>query len=637
MKPAWTMRQLTRYTYRLAIAKRHYVIALSPLCSLLLSVSGTQIEVGDSFAAANPVVTHSALPTLPTPVQLAQVFNRDNSGNQVIVNGRRLNIPWLQWQDGITTRVLISDAGLVQGFGLELMNTEVSGQQPVQWFTPAVLPAWLSGPHRYLDVTPLIQQSGWQVTTAQSVLNITSPLVQVSGVRQGRQTWGDRIVVELNQPTPWQVSEQGSNLVVTLDGQANPAVLNAFKSASGNRLNGVKLTQTSPRTFTVTVQLKGGLSGGLRDDGVLRYRVWTLPNPNRLVIDLRPDSLPEKNVVWAPGVRWRQRYVPLGGQVFPMVWLEIDPRQTHISLRPIAPNAQSQVGTAPLLEIAARNQAAAAINGGFFNRNNQLPLGALRRENRWLSGPILNRGAIAWNDAGQFKLGRLILTEVLTTTTGVKYPILFLNSGYVQAGIARYTSDWGTTYTPITNNEILLAVRNGAIAARQQTGVAGTGQYPIPPDGYLLVFRGAATAANTLPIGTGVAMESFTTPTEFNQYPHILGAGPLLLQDRQIVLNGAAEGFSTAFNQQRASRSAIATTEQGILILAAVHNAPNSRGPSLAEMARLLQSIGAVDALNLDGGSSTSLSLGGQLLDRPPHSAARVHNGIGLFLQPISP
>jgi len=47
-----------------------------------------------------------------------------------------------------------------------------------------------------------------------------------------------------------------------------------------------------------------------------------------------------------------------------------------------------------------------------------------------------------------------------------------------------------------------------------------------------------------------------------------------------------------------------------------------------------MQQLGAVNALNLDGGSSTTLYLGGQLLDRLPRTAARVHNGIGVFLQP---
>ena len=42
--------------------------------------------------------------------------------------------------------------------------------------------------------------------------------------------------------------------------------------------------------------------------------------------------------------------------------------------------------------------------------------------------------------------------------------------------------------------------------------------------------------------------------------------------------------------------------------------------------------LGSIHALNLDGGSSASLYLGGRLLNRNPRSAARVNNGIGLFL-----
>ncbi|MGH2415890.1 MAG: phosphodiester glycosidase family protein, partial [Microcystaceae cyanobacterium] len=116
--------------------------------------------------------------------------------------------------------------------------------------------------------------------------------------------------------------------------------------------------------------------------------------------------------------------------------------------------------------------------------------------------------------------------------------------------------------------------------------------------------------------------------------PHILGAGPLLIQNRQIVLNAEAEKFSQAFQQQAASRSAIAITERGNLMLVAVHDRVGGRGATLQEHAQILQHLGAVDALNLDGGSSTSLYLGGQLIDRYPVTAARVNNGIGILISP---
>jgi exopolysaccharide biosynthesis protein len=43
---------------------------------------------------------------------------------------------------------------------------------------------------------------------------------------------------------------------------------------------------------------------------------------------------------------------------------------------------------------------------------------------------------------------------------------------------------------------------------------------------------------------------------------------------------------------------------------------------------------GAVDALNLDGGSSSSLFLGGEILNRPITEIAPVHNAIAIFITP---
>jgi hypothetical protein len=281
-------------------------------------------------------------------------------------------------------------------------------------------------------------------------------------------------------------------------------------------------------------------------------------------------------------------------------------------------------------------QAFAAINAGFFNRNNQLPLGAIRRDGRWFSGPILNRGAIAWNNTGQFKFGRLSLQETLITSAGAQLPILFLNSGYVQPGIARYTPEWGPTYTPLADNEVLIVVQNNKVMAQMPGGTAGKASFPIPTNGYLLTLRPNSDAAGSLGVGTQLRIQQSTAPADFGSYPHILGAGPLLVQKGQIVLDAKGEQFSDAFIQQSAIRSAIGTTAAGTLMIAAIHNRNGGRGPTLTETAQLMQQMGAIDALNFDGGSSTGLYLGGQLLDRSPYTAARVHNGLGIF-RPLLP
>jgi len=61
-------------------------------------------------------------------------------------------------------------------------------------------------------------------------------------------------------------------------------------------------------------------------------------------------------------------------------------------------------------------------------------------------------------------------------------------------------------------------------------------------------------------------------PSQLATLPQILGAGPILVQNRQIVLDAKAEGFSDAFIRETAARSAIGTTVEGTLLITAVHN-----------------------------------------------------------------
>jgi hypothetical protein len=571
------------------------------------------------------------------------------TGTKLSLNGRIVPLAWKQWQVGGVIRTGISDVGVQQLFGLELLSTRNWTRQPIQWFsnplsTPLVLVAHHRDAYRYLDITEFAQQVGWQFQAQGDTLALTSVAARLETIREETQPWGFRIILDLDRPTPWHVSRSPSEGVIILDAIANPSLIEQFtplepvedegdgedEEVEGDEKDNEAL-DNQPTIQVETNQTQSTIGVSIPEG--LQLHVFSLPNPNRLVIELRPDAMVEKDILWAPGIWWRQRTVTLADTRFLVVWLEVDPKNPQVKLKPIWSNPTTQVGTAPLIKTAQLWNAAAAINGGFFNRNNQLPLGAIRRDGRWYSGPILNRGAIAWTDQHQFKFGRLSLEETLTTATGERLPILFLNSGYVQAGISRYTPEWGATYTPLTDNEMISVVQNNQITAQLSGGVAGEESFFIPVNGYLLTHRGGdpSVTANSLTIGTKVQIEQKTLPIEFNNYPHILGAGPLLLQNRQIVLDAKAENFSHAFAQQSAIRSAIGITANGTLIIAAMHNRVGGKGPNLTETAQLMQQLGAVDALNLDGGSSTGLYLGGHLLDRSPYTAARVHNGLGLF------
>lgn len=563
----------------------------------------------------------------PVPPAAAQTPPRRSllrQGSQLIVNGRTLSIPWGQWQTGPNTRIGVIDWGLVQALGARFLNTTDPARQPITWFSvSANLAPFLTQQFRYLDITDIAHQAGWQTQIEGDALRITAPPAQVMTLRQGRQPWGDRLVLELDRPTPWQIDRR-QETAITLDAVADPTLVQDWQPLPNSPLQSLKLETLNNRT---TLRLEG--------IPALPVQLFTLANPNRLVIDIGSAPPIEQDILWAPGLRWQQRTIPLASGSFPVIWLTLNPRQTGLRLRPILPVPAGVQGIAPLVQTARQSAVAAAINGGFFNRNNQLPLGAIRRDGRWLSGPILNRGAIAWNDRGEFRFARLTLDEILITARGDRLPLTNLNSGFVRAGIARYTPDWGSTYIPLTDNEILVTVQNNQVIRQQPGGSTGEKTpVPIPPQGYLLVLRANQSATRLLETGTQLRIESTLTPPEFNPFPQVIGAGPLLVQDRRIVLDPQAEQFSPAFAREIAARSAIGRTADGNLLIVAIPGRAGNRGASLTETAEIMQQLGAIDALNLDGGSSTTLYLGGQLLDPPAPFTARVHNGLGIFLQP---
>nr|WP_322681099.1 phosphodiester glycosidase family protein [Nostoc sp. DedQUE03]MDZ7976557.1 phosphodiester glycosidase family protein [Nostoc sp. DedQUE03]MDZ8049137.1 phosphodiester glycosidase family protein [Nostoc sp. DedQUE02] len=657
-------------------------ILLTVLCLTTTCAANAQ-ESPKTTKSTPRLISQSAAPPLPGVA---------SSGNQISLNGRTLPGTWLQ-RPAKAGQVIthLSDGAFRQLIGVNFLNSSNSGKQPIQWFssvtTPLVLSTRLLGAYRYLDISNFAQTSGWEIRTNGNILVIATPKTQITNIVQSQEPpeastplQQTQILVNLDRPTPWQVV-QGSAIAkpqtpssdpdtptpkptappnrewtITLDGIADPVLIERYTpqppaapSAPPTLLPNL-LKQLLPVTPTQPIPapaptpepliqkvevVKNQTIISLSVPFGLSPQVSTLNNPNRLIINIRPDPLEERDITWAPGLNWRQHYVNLGTERFPVVWLEVNPRKFGLTLKPMWASPDGLAGTAPLIQTAQRYLAVAGINGGYFNRNNKLPLGAIRRDNQWLSGPILNRGAIAWNNSGQFYFGRLTLEETLITANDQRLPILFLNSGYIQSGIARYTPAWGSTYTPLTDNEIILVVQKDQITNQLPGGKVGETPIPIPQDGYLLTLRAnAASAASQLPIGSAVSISSATIPADFSRYPHIIGAGPLLVQNRQIVLDAKGEKFSNAFIAEKAIRSGICTTETGTLMITATHNRVGGYGPNLAEHAQLMQLMGCVNALNLDGGSSTSLYLGGQLLDRSPSTAARVHNGIGIFLQP---
>jgi len=113
---------------------------------------------------------------------------------------------------------------------------------------------------------------------------------------------------------------------------------------------------------------------------------------------------------------------------------------------------------------------------------------------------------------------------------------------------------------------------------------------------------------------------------ELPDAPHgdLLQAGPLLVR-AGMPIGGDAEGFSAGSHQfdsditaGRHPRAAIGVTRRGEVLAAACDGrADDEAGLTMPELAEAMAALGAVQAMNLDGGGSTSLVCAGRLRNVP--------------------
>jgi len=252
----------------------------------------------------------------------------------------------------------------------------------------------------------------------------------------------------------------------------------------------------------------------------------------------------------------------------------------------------------PLEKMAS--DAVAALNANFFDPATQLPIGLLAKDGVIQSAPYGRRGALAISLFGDLyfiaptlKLSASVLGQTVT--------IDGLNRPPSADGLFLYTDRYAL---PIRSEAPIKAVRlrHGFVTSVSENGL-------ILPDGEstLLVATGAArNRLGGLRPGDSVQISYALDPAPLF-FREAVSAGPLLLQDGQIVLDPQAEKFSEEFAKAKAARSVFALTESGDLLFIIVLKDGRSVGADLRTLAVFAQSLGAHAALALDGGSSSTL------------------------------
>lgn len=163
--------------------------------------------------------------------------------------------------------------------------------------------------------------------------------------------------------------------------------------------------------------------------------------------------------------------------------------------------------------------------------------------------------------------------------------------------------------------------------------VAQCSEEPLTRNGGIVLSAAPATdeATQLLALLPGTPMRLHWTFGWANVFDAIGGA-PLMIQDGNFTgqCNSACG---------RQPRTGLGVTANGQILLVVVDGRQQkwSLGPTIGEFARIMADLGAVDALNLDGGGSSEMVVNGEVVNRPSDGHERAISNAILVLPGADP
>ncbi|MGC8876469.1 phosphodiester glycosidase family protein [Thermus sp.] len=405
--------------------------------------------------------------------------------------------------------------------------------------------------------------------------------VPEAGARFGNKPSGLRVVLDLPAPYPAEPQEERGKAGTTLHlPYLAPDLLEAPWPAG---------LRAQVRLLPEATEL------ALRaEQGRLYYRLFPLEDPPRLVLDLYLLA-PEVEEALAPGVRYREVYA-------------FTPEPLRLYLVEAERGRLLPVGTPGrrALPQDLAPGALAVLNGGYFDPKSGTPIGLWVQDGVTLSYPY-GRVALLWDGFAFF----LDYPRFLAEAVGPDGNRVRVG---VNASRARYTAH--TVPGPVgREGEGVALVREDRVVALLSAPAE------LPPGAWALTFP---KEAPPFPLGVGDRLALYGALNPPLRYA--LEGGPLLLKEGRYAYDPSKENFKDPRPLQAvAPQAAVAWTKEGKLWL--LVSEPTTPGV----LARALLSLGAWNALRMDGGGSAQLWVKGRLRNPYSGSPRPVVSALALF------
>ena len=347
----------------------------------------------------------------------------------------------------------------------------------------------------------------------------------------------------------------------------------------------------------------------------------------------------------APGVTHTQFTDPRGPWAINLV--RVDLRRANIEIRQARALDQLK-GRERVSDMARRVDSTgvrvlAAVNADFFNlqsgenENNQVIAGEWWKGLKVTDSPYHTYPSAHIQfgiDAAHRPLMDRFILDGKAWDRGAMTPIITLNfnpSGKPE-GTAFYTTRYGATTPRDTTRrtaeaamiaagkrgDTLLFVRRGAISTSSGSS--------IPINGAVLAAYGSGLRSKEVQAmadGDTVKILLATLPRIARGVvpAMLIGGWPRILRDGENVAADAAtlEGTLSGNAEARHPRTAVGFSRDSstLLLLTVDGRSENSGGMTLVELANVMRELGAWQAMNFDGGGSTTMIVEGRLVNRP--------------------
>ncbi len=298
---------------------------------------------------------------------------------------------------------------------------------------------------------------------------------------------------------------------------------------------------------------------------------------------------------------------------------------------------------------AWRRRALAALNADYFPYTGD-PLGLCILRGELVSEPYPNRPAIGWRPDGKVVIGAPLLDADLIRPDGTRIALMGINRPARGSNdLVLFTSFFGATAPletkppqqgDVATETVSVAIVLDALTRPLRVGstaqavvrevLPGASSVRIPPTGGVLI--GTGEAANLLQALQPNQIVQIRTDlkgdgaSEWRKVTEAVAGGPWLVRNGKAVPPEEYEqaGFNRAFWERHHPRTAVGRTAKGELIWLVVDGRqPHSQGASLPELAQIMLRYDAVDAINLDGGGSSTLVVRDLVINSPSDGSER--------------